>query len=325
MEKELKKKQLNCSSCGGRLEYKNSYLYECTQCGQKYYISVDRTHRVRIRLSIRKIIIIIAAVLMAITTVGVIGYQYYTSNLVSKASRFSVVVRDFLMEAYGKPIAQVSEDDLDKIRYLKIERDEVYRFYYSFEDYYDYNEEESYEETLKIVEVEGRREDFSPANLEYFSGLTRVELYTEGWENYVLPKENQLRYILCKDSLSRYGTPKFFQRLNPDTIEEVVILDAEGLSDFSFLSDLNTVKKFTLKDATLKSVDAFENMSSLENLSLDNVVMEEEKVYGMVTQLLSLPSLKNLSISGSYIWHIAEEQWADLQETYQGKITLRRE
>lgn len=313
-----------CSSCGGILRLKDHQTYLCENCGQEYYISTDRTHKVNIHISITRIIVIVAAVVIAVALIGAGAYQYYTNKLAEKASRFSVAFRDFLMEAYDKPAAQITDEDLDRMRYLKIEKDKVYQFTYSFEDYYAYKDWESYEKTLETIEIEAVREDFSPANLQYFTGLTRAELYTEAWENYVLPEENQLRYISCNDGLSRYGKSKFFSSLNPDTIEEVVINNAQELSDFSFLKDLTHVKVFTLKEATLKHTDEFQNMTDLEELTLENPVMDEEKVYENVEQLLTLPSLRKLTISGSSIWYITEEQWAKLQETYEGKIEIRR-
>ncbi len=314
-----------CSSCGGSLRLKNKLTYYCENCGQEYYISTDKTHRVSIRLTVSRIIVMIAAAVIAAVLAAVAAYEIYTGRLAEKASRFSVAFRDFLLEVYDRPLPQISAEDLKKIRYLKIEKDKTYQFTYSFEDYYEYDNRESYEKTLETVEVTAIREDFSPANLEYFSGLTRVELYTEAWENYVLPKENQLRYISCNDGLSRYGKSKFFSSLNPDTIEEVVINNAQDLRDYSFLKDLTDVKVFTLQDAVLKNVNDFKNMKALEELSLKDLVMDEEKVYENMEELLSLPSLKKLTISGSSIWYITEEQWAQLQETYEGKIEIRRE
>lgn len=318
----IKKK---CSSCGGNLRLKNKQTYCCESCGQEYYISTDRTHKVSINLTVSKIIFIIAAAIIAVVLIAVAAYEIYTGRLAEKASRFSVAYRDFLLEAYDKPLAQISAEDLDKMRYLKIEKDKTYQFTYSFEDYYEYDDWESYEKTLKTVEVTAVREDYSPANLEYFTGLTRVELYTEAWENYVLPEENQLRYISCNDGLSRYGKSKFFSSLNPDTIEEVVINNAQGLSDYSFLKDFTDVKIFTLKDAALKNTDDFKTMGALEELTFKDLVMDEEKVYENIEGLLSLPSLKKLTISGSSVWYITEEQWKQLQETYEGKIEIRRE
>lgn len=318
-------KKEKCSSCGGNLKFKNKLTYYCENCGQEYYISTDRTHRVSIHLTISQIIVMIAAAIIAVVLIAVTAYEFYTGRLAEKASRFSVAFRDFLLEVYNRPLAQISAEDLEKMRYLKIEKDKTYQFTYSFEDYYEYDDWESYEKTLKTVEVTAIREDYSPANLEYFSGLTRVELYTEAWENYVLPEENQLRYISCNDGLSRYGKSKFFSSLNPDTIEEVVINNAQSLSDYSFLKDFTDVKIFTLKDAVLKNTGDFKTMGALEELTLENLEMDEKKVYENIEGLLSLPSLKKLTISGSSVWYITEEQWTRLQEAYEGKVEIRRE
>lgn len=317
--------QEQCSSCGGSLKLKNKHTYLCENCGQEYYISKDRTHKVDVHISASRMIVIIAAVIIVIALIGAGAYQFYTHNLTKKASRFSVAFRDFLMEAYDKPVAQITEEDIEQMRYLKIEKDGVYCFTYSFEDYYAYDDPESYESTLETIKIETAREDFSPANLEYFTGLTRVELYTEAWENYVLPENNQLRYISCNDGLSRYGKSKFFSSLNPDTIEEVVINDAQELSDYSFLEDCDSVKVFTIKNAELKNTDDFKCLTDLEELTLENLVMDEDKIYENIEQLLELPSIKKLTISGSSVWYITEEQWTGLQERYEGKVEIRRE
>lgn len=325
MKEKAAKEEKRCDSCGGALRRKDAYTCQCTSCGQDYYISAKRTHKVGIRISGSRLIILCAGILMGITAVIVLIYEIFTGILVNNASRFSVAYRDFVMEVYDKPVAKISEEDLDAIQYLRIEKDKKYRFTYSFEDYYDYEDWESFEKTLETVEIDAVREDFSPTNLEYFTGLTRVELYVEGWENYVLPEENRIRYIYCLDALSRYGTPRFFNRLNPDAIEEVVIDEAQELKDFSFLADLGEVQTFTLKGATLKQPEVFDDMVELENLTLINAEMEEEKVYEIVEHLLTLPSLESLTITGSSVWYISEEEWAQLQENYEGRITIRRE
>lgn len=323
MKQDNKREQ--CSSCGGILRLKDRQTYVCENCGQEYYISTDRTHRFSIHLSIPKVIMVTAAVVIGVAVIGAGAYEYYTARLSEKASRFSVAFRDFLLEAYDKPVAQITEEDLEQMRYLKIEKDGVYQFTYSFEDYYIYQDWESYEKTLETIEVDAVREDYSPANLQYFTGLTRVELYTEAWENYVLPEENQLRYISCNDGLSRYGKSDFFSRLNQDCIEEVVINDAPDLKDFSFMEDLADVRIFTLKSVALKDADVFAPMTDLEELTLENLEMDEEKIYEETEKLLELPSIRKLTVSGGAIWHITEEQWEKLQKTYEGKIEIRRE
>lgn len=313
-----------CVSCGGKLERKNAYLYQCSSCKRTYYISANRTHRISVRVSAGRMIILCALAVMAVTAVAMLGYQYYTGRLVASASRFSVVFRDFLMEVYEKPAADINAEDLERIRYLKIERDKKYRFTYSFEDYYDYENAERYEGTLHTVEIGGRTEDFSPSNVQYFTGLTRLELYTEGWENYTLPEENVLRGIVCVDGLSKYGTPQFFNSVNPDTLEEVVLLGMEERKDFSFLEHLQGVRRLTLSEATLTDGRILDDFSKLEELYLYYVVMEEENAAAEIENLLSVPSLKRFYIEGKTAWYVTKEQWANWERMYGNRILLER-
>lgn len=324
-EKKTKERPSACTSCGGQLIQKDPYTYECASCGRKYYISADRVHKVSVRLSAGKMILICALCAIAVTGIAVAGYQYYTGRLVKSASRFSVCFRDFLMKAYQRPIAEIKEEDLRKMKYLKIEKDGEYIFTYSFEDFYDYRDEQAYEKTLHTISEDGKKDDFSPTNIQYFTGLTRLELYTEAWENYILPEENVLRSIYCLDGLSRNGTPQFFSRANPDTLEEVVIMEADDLEDFSFMEYLKGVKTFAIHQAKLKSGDMFQGFNRLENLILYQVDMEEDETDKIVENLLSLPSLKRFHMEGKTAWYIEDEQWEEWQQKYEGKMILTRE
>lgn len=236
-----------CNSCGEELVYKNQYTYQCSHCGQEYSISADRTHKVTVHLSVGKMIVLCALLVIVIVAAILGGYQYYTAKLVGSASRFSVVFREFLLEVYDKPVAKITEEDLAKIKYLRIEGDGDYKFTYSYEDYFSYEDKEAYEKTLQSVLVEGTRDDFSPTNLQYFSGLIFVELYAGFWQNYKLPKENEIRCIYCVNGMSRYGTSDFFENVNPDTLTEVAILDAGELDDFYFMKSLHSVRSFTYR------------------------------------------------------------------------------
>ena len=313
-----------CVSCGGQLERKNPYLYQCSSCKRTYYISANRKHRISVRLSAGRVILFCAIAAIVITALAMMGYQYYTGRLVVSASRFCVVFRDFLIEAYEKPVAEIRAEDLARIRYLKIERDKKYRFTYSYEDYYGFQDADSFEKTLQVIEIAGRTEDFSPTNVQYFTGLTRLELYTEGWENYVLPKGNELRGIVCVDGLSKYGTPQFFQAVNPDTLEEVVLLGAEGRKDFSFMEQLRGVKRLTLSEATLPDEGLLDGFDNLEELYLYYVVTEEEEAAAILERFLLLPSLKHFYIDGKTAWYITKEQWTNWEKIYGNRILLER-
>ncbi|MCI9105800.1 MAG: hypothetical protein HFG57_07555 [Lachnospiraceae bacterium] len=313
-----------CVSCGGQLTRKNPYLYQCTSCKRTYYISANRTHKVSVQVSAGRLIVLCAGIVMAITVVAMAGYQWYTGRLVASASRFSVVFRDFLMEVYEKPVAEISSEDLENIRYLKIEKEKKYRFTYSFEDYYDDRDAKSFARTLQVIEVAGKKEDFSPTNVQYFTGLTRLELYTEGWENYILPENNMLRGIVCVDGLSKYGNPQFFTAINPDTLEEVAILGTGERKDFSFLEYLQGVKRLVLSEVNLEDGEILDDFKELEELYLYYVGMKEEEATEIIEEFLSLSSLKHFYIEGKTAWYITKEQWANWEETYGNRILLER-
>ncbi len=313
-----------CSSCGGQLERKNPYLYQCASCKRTYYISADRSHRVTVQVSAGRLVVACAVAAIIVAAIAMTGYQFYTGHLVASASRFSVVFRDFLMEAYQKPVAEISPEDLAGMKYLKIEKGKKYRFTYSYEDYYDFTDGGRFEDTLHTIEISGRTDDFSPSNVQYFTGLTRLELYTGGWENYTLPKENVLQGIYCVDGMSKYGTPQFFSDVNPDTLKEVGILKAEGRRDFSFMESLRGVKRFVMSDAKLEDSAIFDGFEELEELYLYYVVMEEEDAAAIVEELLSLPSLKHFYIEGKTAWYITEEQWEKWEKMYGDRIFLER-
>lgn len=325
MNQKTAKMPDSCQSCGGRLVQINLYEYQCESCGRKYYLSANRHHKVTIRMSMGNMILICSAVAILVIGLAVAGYQYYTRHLVKSASRFSVAFRDFLMEAYQKPIAEINEEDLTNIKYLKIQKGkEGYLFTYSYEDYYEAKDFEQYEETLNCIIVDVHRDDFSPTNIQYFTGLTRLELYTEAWENSLLPEDNVLRGICCIDGLSKYGTSEFFDRVNPDTLEEVAILEADNLEDFSFMENLKGIKKFLLENVSLESGEMFEGFDNLEELFLCYVVMEEEDAPEIIEEMLSLPSMEYFYIEGKTGWYISEEKWSDWQSIYGNKITIIR-
>lgn len=317
-------KEICCAACGGRLEQKTKYVCQCTSCGRGYYTSTSRLHRVQFRLSVKKLILLLTTVVIAVATIAIIGYQIYTGLLVRSASRFSTAFRDFLLEAYDMPVADIGDKELAQIKYLKIEKENAYLFTYSFEDYYDYEDAESYEQTLETVVVKAGTDRFDPADLQYFIGLTKVELYTGAWQNYVLPEDNSIRSICCKNGYSKIGTPEFFSEVNPDTIEEVTILDAKELDSDAFLADLKNVKCLSLQYIAIEDGDMFAEFNQLEELTLSYPAIREADAYEIVESLLQIPTLEKLSIEGKTFWYLTDEEWQYLQETYGEKVTFER-
>ena len=131
--------------------------------------------------------------------------------------------------------------------------------------------------------------------------------------------------IYCTDGLSKYGTPQFFTRINPDTLEEVGIFEAQHLEDFSFLEHLQGIKKFSLEKAAIKDQDLLAGFDALEELSLRYVEMDEDKAYGIIKAFLSLPSLRSFSIEGKAAWYLTDGQWEELEREFGGRIRLKRE
>lgn len=315
-----------CSSCGGVLEKQNHYTYRCPGCGQEYYHSPERKHKINIHLKMSKVIAVAVACFIVLIIGIFLIYRWYTNQLVNQASRFSVSFREFLMDAYDKEIVSVEDTDLAAMKYLKIDRvDGKYIFTYSFEDYYAYEDKASFEKTLETFSFRCNEKDFSPSNIQYLTGLTRLELCTNAWQNYKLPAENVIRYISCQNGYSRYGNAPFFEDVNTETLEEVCIYDAEEMTDFSFMKNLQNVKSFTLEGATLNNADMFEGFDKLEHISLEYVVTSEEDTLDIVKSLLELPSLTGLHMEGRCAWYITDEQWESLENQYGDKVTMIRQ
>lgn len=316
--------EMCCTSCGGRLEQKSKYICQCSSCGRGYYTSTERLRRIHLRLSVKKLVILLTAIAMIAGTSAIVAYELYTTQLAESARRFSAAFRDFLLEVYDMPVADIGEEELSRIKYLKIEKQNAYLFTYSFEDYYDYEDKELYEQTMEMVVVNAVTDEFLPADLQYFSGLTRLELYTDAWQNYVLPPENELRSISCKNGFCKIGTPEFFSATNPHTLEEVVILDADELTDDSFLTDIRQVKRLTIDKMPIKDADTFAGLDQLEELTLRYPSIEEEKVCEVIESVLRLPAIKRLTVEGNTLWYLTDEEWKYLQETYGEKVAFER-
>ncbi len=316
-----------CEACGGQIEQIDKNTYKCIHCDTKYYVSTTTVRKVGIHIPMKTLVIRMAVAIVALVTIALIVYQAYTVSLVEDASRFSVAFRDFLLDVYDKPVANVNDEDLAKIKYLRIERiKKCYHFTYSFEDYYDYTPEE-FQCHTKTVMIKESIQDFSPSNIQYLTGLTRLELYTNSWHNYVLPEENQLRSIICvcRADISRYGASTFFQKINPDTLEEIAIYSEENLDEDRYiLQDIKTVKELTLERLVYNDPAMFKDFNQLTELHLLYPVISEEHAYEMLEATLQCPKLEHFVIEGKAAWYLSDEEWNTLQATYGKRIEIER-
>lgn len=314
-----------CESCGGQIERINQNTYKCTHCDSMYYVSTSTVRKVGVHIPIKSLVIRMAVATVALILIALIAYQVYTTILVRDASRFSVAFRDFLLEVYDKPVANINNEDLSQIKYLRIERlKKSYYFTYSFKDYYDYEPEEFENHTETVVIKEGVA-DFSPSNVQYFTGLTRLELYADSWHNYVLPDQNNLRGIVCRADVSRYGNSTFFERINPDTLQEVSLYSEENLDEDRYiLEDIKTVQILTLQRLVHDDPGMFKEFTQLKELYLLYPVIEEGDAYEMIEATLQCPELERFVIEGKAAWYLSEQEWSSLQNTYGEKIEMER-
>ena len=314
-----------CESCGGQIEKISPNTYKCMHCDSEYYISTSTLRKIGVHIPAIKLLIIISMATVALIIVALIAYHIHTTFLVRDASRFSVAFRDFLMEVYNKPVVNINDGDLEQIKYLRIERQKkTYHFTYSFEDYYDYTPKD-FENHTKTVMIKESIDDFSPSNIQYLTGLTRLELYVDSWHNFVLPSHNQLRSIICQAKVSRYGKSTFFEMTNPDTLEEVALYSEENLDEDRYiLEDIHTVKSLTLERLVYDDPYMFKDFTRLKELYLLYPVMEESHTYELIEAILQCPELERIVIEGKAAWYLSEEEWNSLQNAYGERIEIER-
>lgn len=314
---------MKCKVCGGKLHRKNEAVYSCEYCDREYYISKEQIYRKNISFSTGRGILIMAVILGAVICTLLGAYIHRVEKMKNNSQRFSTVFSKFLTDVYDENIANVDDKDLNKIKYLKIDKDkEGYVFEYSFTDRYCVDEK-VFEKSLKRVVVSG--EGYACSDIQYFGGLTQLKLYVGAWENYILPEKNVIRSIHCVDGYSKYGKPEFFEAVNHKTLEEVVIYKADGLTDYSFVKDISKIKRFVIEDAVIKDYQPFIDFENLKELSLINPEIKEAKAYEVIEGLVSIPTLKHFEIQGPGGYCLSDGQWDELKERYGSKVQMERE
>ncbi|MBQ7776931.1 MAG: hypothetical protein IJ379_13525 [Lachnospiraceae bacterium] len=314
-----------CNSCGGQLKQIDRNTYECVSCKSRYHVEGNDRRRISVNLSVKTLVSLMAGVMMIAVLAGIVFYAGYTGKLMGDAARFSVAYRDFLLEAYDKPVAEISAEDLEQLKYLRIERDGDYLFTYSFEDYYAYSDVKEFEKTLKTIAVDAVYKDYSALDVRFFTGLTRLEIYTGAWQNYMLPEENNIRCILCNNGTSQYGESTFFERVNSETLEEVRVFEKEELKELYFLQDITGVRRLTLERAVLTDADVFGEFDRLEELYLRFPIVEEERAYEIVEGILQCSELKLFYVEGKLAYYLTEEEWKGLEDTYGDRVEILRQ
>ena len=329
---------MECQSCGGKLKKTGKNTYECKACGNSFYETTTLWKHWKVEVPIVKLVSLLVGVILVLAILGILIYQIYTAQLVKNASRFSGVFRDFLLEAYQCPVAELSEEDLAEIKYLRLERQDGYVFTYSFEEPTASEGASTFKEQVTLAEEgvfpSGTRScliknaygysGFLPQDVSYFGGVTKLELLTGAWGDYELPEENVIRSITCRDGLSQNRQPKLFQQANPETLEEVIMYAEKELVDFRFLEDIQGVKRLYLQRPVLTEATFLQGFEGLEEVYLEFPVIEKGQVYEIIEGILQCPNLKKLTIEGTAGWYIEEADWETLQEKYGESVLLER-
>lgn len=337
-------KKKTCVFCAGVLTKKEKDTYHCPYCEKDYFISVDKKKRWYMLLPVGSLTVLAAIGGMVLIIWLLVAYYQRSAAMYDNADRFSKVYAAFLTEVYDEPVAVIDDRDLTRMKYLKVEQEDGdYVFSYSFENPYDYREESSkgnrkentrekdkngdgengFGKTVKTVRVD--EAGYAPTNLQYFTGLTKVELYTGAWENYLLPEDNQIRSITCVDGYSKYGKPEFFSNANYETLEEVTIYGAEDLTDDAFIKEIKGIKSFTLENPVIKDGESFRDFEKLESLALLYPEFPETGAYEIVETMLSIPTLKTFRMEGPGGWYLSDEEWKTLEDKYADRVEMVRE
>ena len=314
-----------CKACGGLLIRKSSYLYQCENCDKDYYVSKNKLHKISLSFPNKKLLFMrsIVAVFMIGVLILVGKYYLHTKKMKENTERFSQCFRIFLTEVFEKSIAMIDEDDMESIKYLKIEeKQQGTVFTYSFKDYYECEDEEEFTKNVEEIIVDNW--GYSSEDTRYFSGLTKIEIYLGAWQNYVLPESNNIRSITCFSGESKYGKSDFFKNVNPNTLEEVIIYSDDKINDISFLEDISGIRSLYLEQAVIYDMFYFKKFNNLKELTLINAEFDEKNAYEVVEELLQISSLEKLYIEGPSVWYISDDEWIKLQEKYKTVHIERR-
>ncbi|MBQ7774684.1 MAG: hypothetical protein IJ379_02095 [Lachnospiraceae bacterium] len=320
---------MQCESCGGKLRKQGKNTYICSNCSSKYYSSMSFWKKLYIHLPVSRLVMFFAGVIMTVTLLGIIAYQVYTVRLVQDAGRFSQVFRDFLVQAYEKEVADISDEDLARLKYLQIKYEDGYVFEYSFQNPYEYAagvEDVAYPKQHVVLDGKYREDSYIAKDIQYFSGLTKLVLYVETWLDYELAEDNVIRSITCQKGLSPNRNPQLFKQANPETLEEVKVYapEEENLENIDFLQDIKGVKYLYLERVELEEVNVWQGFDKLEEVYLEYPVIEKTQALEIIEGILQCPNLKKLSIKGKAVWYLTDEEWQQLQEKYGDRVLMER-
>lgn len=197
---------------------------------------------------------------------------------------------DILPLMFGKPLGQITVEDLDSVRYFSTSSSiitELRTVRYSFEDYFDYEDKNEFEKTVQTVEIPYDMMDstFRSSDLQFLQMLTYVDC------SNIRPGADDLSRHKQLKKLNIYGR----------SLEEIAgLIDADNLLELSVegdeVADLTDLKLFpNLLKLELEDT-AITDLSPLMESKLTALSLIDNENIGDYRQLASMTGLVELNL-----------------------------
>lgn len=329
--------EMECPNCGAELKKSGKNTCKCTYCNATFLIDkekkvVEKTVPVvqPAAQTGNKSLIIFVILIIA----GLLGFymiQSYREMMENEAVKkvqqieakqlvFSDMFEKFVLSAYGKPTAQLTEDDFGKLEMIKVNRawewmEIEYRMQGQDSQVLHWDKDEcgpfqledlNYFTHLKVLDLSGVHNIDVP-----LTNLTELtELYCSNSPEHLLsliPCPQNLSLLMCDcdtenlSGIEKYTGLKTLIVKNNDLISvdaisnmtniETLELHTDGVAGFGALATLTNLKSLTIEAELLKEVSFLNSIHGLEYFNLiDTIVID-------ISPIVSHPNLKEVIFS----------------------------
>ena len=222
--------------------------------------------------------------------------RYVTEDLSEDMGQILTVI-------FNKPLGQITVEDLDSILYFSTSSSiitELRTVRYSFEDYFDYEDEAAFEATVHTIELpyDMMESTFRASDLQYMQMLTYVDC------SGVSPKEEDLSRHTQLKKLYLYGKSldDIAKLVNGENLLELYV-GGDYVVDLSGLENFPNLRKLELDDTAVTDLTGLKACPDLTSLSLiDNEKILDYRQLGEFTGLEELNlecELKDIDFLGS--------------------------
>lgn len=208
--------------------------------------------------------------------------RYVTEDLSEDMSQILPLI-------FHKPLGQITVEELDSILYFSTSASiitDLRTVRYSFEDYFDYEDEAAFEATVHIIELpyDMMESTIRASDLQYMQMLTYVDC--EG----LSPKEEDLSRHTQLKKLRLYGKSldDIANLVNGENLLELYV-GGDYVADLSGLEKFPNLQKLELDDTAVTDLKGLSICPNLISLSL----IDNEKIldYRQLTQFTGLKEL----------------------------------